>query len=426
MFQKFFEDTIMSRFIKNLLATSPIPLLRCVDDGDIILNNETYIYRDFIIKCVESGRLNVPREENLYPSDDLFPSIILYPESGEPMARFKVMKLYESSDRRYNYTFHSKFSYYDSDTHKHLGEYLRYLKSMKSLDLMPYYNCYNYTTVDNVCLKHKAIATEKTFVMKADDRYKVIAVPIKFLTNYTVAIDCSTEVLLRCVIYNDTGMVSKPSTGGYWSDDLEGTFISKPNTSFNKPFLYNVATTDIDIIKQQKNLYLLIQVPKSNNSSVVVLEGDYTDYQTTTRVVSADVPDSNKDSKPEETGVIVTKKFNPQLSLLSFNCKTTFAFSDRLIEYLLLNVIHINDEIYENVAKVQQAMCDMDNKLNNKYQYSDHIASNRRLLGLWDEKLSETLESFIEDSREMFVLTDMDTNVNKDVEQLFIKRGVNY
>jgi hypothetical protein len=26
----------------------------------------------------------------------------------------------------------------------------------------------------------------------------------------------------------------------------------------------------------------------------------------------------------------------------------------------------------------------------------------------------------------MFVLTDMDTNVNKDVEQLFIKRGVNY
>jgi predicted house-cleaning noncanonical NTP pyrophosphatase (MazG superfamily) len=75
---------------------------------------------------------------------------------------------------------------------------------------------------------------------------------------------------------------------------------------------------------------------------------------------------------------------------------------------------------------ILEKIVEMDNKLNNKYQYSDHIASNRRLLGLWDEKLSETLERFIEDSREMFVLTDMDTNVNKDVEQLFIKRGVNY
>ena len=37
--------------------------------------------------------------------------------------------------------FISKESFYDSDTHYHLGEYLRYYRGQTGIDLMPLYNC---------------------------------------------------------------------------------------------------------------------------------------------------------------------------------------------------------------------------------------------------------------------------------------------
>lgn len=433
----------MSRFIKNLLATTPIPMLNYVKNNDIILEGVLYIYDGYIIRCVETGRLFVSSAEKLYPSSTLYPSVVLYPGNGEASAKFMVVALYDKSDTRYNYSYHSRFGYYDSETHRHLGEYLRSLKHMESLDLMPYYNCYNYSIVENVYLKQKPLTNSKSYVIGTNDRYKVMAVPIKFFQKYTVAIDCPTEVMCRCVIYNDSGMILKDVTApegstSYWSDDLESSFICYNNTSFNKPFVYSVSTEDKDMLRQQNNLYLLIQVPHTNNSSVVVLEGEYIGYEGSTRLYTVGAEISNdgnggfefkKDGEKSGEGhgvMSTTKKFNPQLSLLSFNCKTTFAFSDRLIEYLLWNVIHPADELYENVQRVQEAMCKIDKSVGEKYGYNSEMILNRRKFGLWDDKLSDVLLEFIEDNRSTYVLNDMDSNINKDIEYLFIRKGVNY
>jgi len=44
----------------------------------------------------------------------------------------------------------SKSSYYDSDTHYRLGRYLRYIRDVYNINLMPFYNCYNYKSVNNI------------------------------------------------------------------------------------------------------------------------------------------------------------------------------------------------------------------------------------------------------------------------------------
>ena len=43
-----------------------------------------------------------------------------------------------------------------------------------------------------------------------------------------------------------------------------------------------------------------------------------------------------------------------ELSLARFNDQITYAFSDRLIEYLLLNAITGEDEFSEDIIRVQQ------------------------------------------------------------------------
>lgn len=465
MFQNFFEDTIMSRFIKNLLATTPIPLYTCVEDGDILIKGGIYVYKDYIIKCEKMGRLIVSADEALYPSDTLFPSAVLYPGTGEPPAQFRVLAYYSFDDIRYNYTYHSRFSYYDSDTHKHLGEYIRYIKALKGVDMTPFYNCYTYKTLDNVTVNYLN-DDGRTYSFEKDDRYKIVAIPIKFFKKYTIAIDCETEVLCRCVIYGDSGMViDRESSNKYLSDYLEHSFLSKPQLQFDNPFVYSVSLLETDneqlnhkntlLLQQQKNLHLLIRLPKDNESSIVVLEGDYTQYESPPVYHTI----NNKYQRNEdgslavdgdgniillEEGIISKTNddiFFHDISLLQFNCLTSFAFSDRLIEYLTLNIINEADELFFNVARVQQALMTIDerhktltgeyrfihtDKNGNEVSYSEAMHSRGGSLGIWDDLLTDTVKQFINSCRDTYSLRDMDCRVNKDLEKLLVLEGGRY
>ena len=54
MFQKFFTNTIESKFIKYLLSKTPLPLYPTISDGDYMVKDCIYIYRTSIIKCKKS------------------------------------------------------------------------------------------------------------------------------------------------------------------------------------------------------------------------------------------------------------------------------------------------------------------------------------------------------------------------------------
>jgi hypothetical protein len=233
-------------------------------------------------------------------------------------------------------------------------------------------------------------------------------------------------------------VVDSKSTERYLSDKLETSFVAKSKTDFNSPFIYTVSHSDESLLLHQKNLYLLIQLPKDNDSSIVVLEGDYTDYRH--HMVIKTVGDDLIWSDDAQSAIVVKEgvgseskvdRFFPDISLLQFNCLSSFAFSDRLIEYLLLSAIHPDDELYMNVARVQQALINIDEKYKfttgeYKYGYADYIRVRGATLGVWDDKLTEVLRLFIEDSREKYSLRDMSIHVNKDIEKILAVEGGSY
>lgn len=446
MFQKFNTDTLMSKFIKNLLEKESIPLYDSVVDGDILVENCLYIYRTFVIKCVKSGKLAVPDEDRLFPSENIYPSNYLvtvdpvvemknafgeYVETRYFMtdiARFKVVANYTpETSSNYSKTYKSTFRYYDSGTHRYLGEYLRFYRTYKGIDLMPYYNCFTGLELNDVHL----ISPAKEVLHPADDLYPdkhifpgmrrtyalsntqitwgtgedslstVYAIPVKFGKKYTIAVESASVVQLRAVMYTKTGMLKDKR--GYYTDKLanSGNYMLLPFSRYSEPFLWGIETTDPSLYTRQRDLYLLLQVSKDTNSAITVLEGDYLQ----SNVVKADQVTHVREPLPF---------YN--LSLLRYNAGCSYAFSDRLVEYLLDNVITNNDEFGLDIKYVQSSL----NLLDKFYSYG--FQHNALTDGVWNDRIRRSIQRIIEYNDDVY-LQDQDGYINKDIEELLLQRG---
>ena len=326
MSQRFFTDTLMSRFIKRLLRTAHLPRYEYIEPGEYIVAGCKYIYEDNILICSESG---------IFTNDSNADNYIITNKLSE-------------SDMQTTYSYHSRFMYYDSDTHYQLGQYLRMLKARDGLNLLPFYNCFNYRMLEDVSLTNPEIPyvldgreVNHHFKPYKNLLYKEIAIPVKFGKTYTVAIDSSTPLEYGVLIYGETGLVKQNyAINRYYSEFLTNTYGIKNSVEFTKPFTIHIPSilelqayyganqiTDIEtsLYNQQKNLYLVLQVAINNESSITVLEGDYTDSWTNP-----------------------SAEFR-NLKLLQLNSKNSYAFTSRLIEYLLQNVICKTDEISNNL-----------------------------------------------------------------------------
>src|SRR5574344_367063 len=125
--QKFNKVTTESNFIKNLLATTFLPLVRTVREGDYITEDRLYVLKCNIIRCTASGYIG---NKNI-----LF---------NHPLATYRIMGEYhfgEKNDKLCT-NFISSSEGYDYLTHERLGQYLRNLRDMYGLNLMPLYNCF--------------------------------------------------------------------------------------------------------------------------------------------------------------------------------------------------------------------------------------------------------------------------------------------
>ena len=410
MFQKFNTDTLVSRFIKNLLTYSEVPLLDIVHEGDYIIKDCLYIYNHFVIKCISSGFIG-DDSSRLFPSNVLYPLDVQFPNRKHPLATYKVVNHYtKEGSSQFTEKYVSSTSWYDKDTHKYLGNYLRYLRDHWGLNLMPFYNCYGSFQLEDVYLNEVGMKKlypnetiyphvdqypgvhrfEKNYEIGYQTKYRVMAVPIKFNTLYTIAIECPYLVQMRSIIYDKYGMVKNghdPVNQSYYSDNeqLEKSFVQMTNTQFRKPFTYIVQTDDKDLYLHQKNLYLIIQVPKSCLSALTVLEGDYTDSD--------------------------NQKYK-NLSLLLCNTNVSYAFSDRLVEYLLQNVINPLDQFSTNVKYVQRLISQHDE------EYNSLVSTGNVSLGVWDNDINDSVRRIVDKYSSVKYIVDQDGNVNKDFECL--------
>ncbi len=352
---------------------------------------------------------------------------------------------------------------YNYQTHEYLGNYLRFLRDYENINLMSMYNCFSNRLCNNIKLRLAINGAQTLNVNSYDTNYKIYMLPVKLFENYTIAIDCYQGAELFCGFYNE-----KLDTSIKALDLIKRTYQKVPKALFNQPFIYDKLTVDYwnwhdenkqtivkleapaigvfgtasstaikpprlfstdkilraEVAMRESELKLFIRVPASNTSSVVVLEGDYRNYNdslytvddthgwryfsnsTITNFGTEKLCDCRGTCKYKGTceykkpceykGACEYKKpslpdinsreFKPisKLQLLALNTGISYPFADRLIEYLVMNVIVPNDATPDNIKRLQKVMEDCG--------YSFQID------GIWEPKMQMILYDYLMNS----------------------------
>ena len=214
---------------------------------------------------------------------------------GERLNKKTHPSYYAYGEKLLNYTKNLtiKNNVYDSYTHEYLGEYLRFQRDYNNLNLMSLYNCFSNKFCDNLYLNENITinfpetnrSTQCTVLFDSNNtEYKIYMLPVKLFQDYTIAIDSELPIELCCGIYGDyqdTRNKFKPLT--YL------TYKKINKSTFSQPFLFEKLnfkslendswnTLKKEVIKNEADLKLFIKLPKNNKSTIVVLEGNYINW----------------------------------------------------------------------------------------------------------------------------------------------------
>lgn len=447
MFQKFFTDTIESKFIKDLLRNVALPQYPTVSDSDFVISNGIYLNKYGIVKYDRTG----------IAGESTFTRIAPY-----------VFNYY---DKSFTEKYISKNNYYDSDTHEKLGEYLRIYRDLNGVDLMPFYNCFSYKFIDDLYLTKDS---ENGIEFSKNNIYKVISIPIKFDKTYSIGIDSITSLFFKSILKDKLGLLTTSYRGetfqvtdllNYCKVYINDEELTNENcylmtsSNYGDIIHYRISLEDVEnayalkLKKLEKYLSLLIQVSSNNNSAITVLEGNYSNIDHNYNVYNMDFKslensenESNFETREDLINDIINSNSNftksnmfdsestsafdayvdvfedsnfenknrfmlSNLSLLELGATDTFAFSNRLIEYLLLNVVDTVETIDNNVTKVQNIL-----KLNNRFDVIPSVWSDLLRCSLYKKYIKSELPKKI----------DINGFVDKDVENLLIRIGGSY
>ena len=327
-----------------------------------------------------------------------------------------------------NYTKNLKIqnNVYDSYTHEYLGDYLRFQRDYRNINLMPLYNCFSNTlcqrldisfdvvedVIDNVTNK----VTKKGYVAKFDTRetnYKIYMIPIKLFQKYTIAIDCFTDVEVCC------GFYGKYQYGSAYDTIAEDTYRCFNSMLFNKPVLYDPTAGlkkyldprhPLEIAQHETDLKLFIKLPISNKSSIVILEGDYTEYTPSTIIKRSPAKDDNFIVVNNHTQVNFDgdldeniKHLVTPLQLLAQNTGISYPFADRLIEYLVGNAVTPVDDISDNIKRAKKVINAKTNALRDDE-------------GVWEKIMQLILYNYASNNFNVRINHDILGYVDKDTE----------
>jgi hypothetical protein len=330
---------------------------------------------------------------------------------------------------------------YDTTTHKYLGEYLRFIRDYYNINLMSMYNCFcDESCHFNLMLKSEA-SPVRLIIDSADSNYKIYKIPVKLFADYTIALESPGSVEMFCGLYNSV----LDTDADLGEKIIRKTYKKVTNTLFSQPFLYNKLNIDFwrepqrdkdgkvhkdssgnvcykelddicwNIAAREQDLYLFIKVPVSCKSSIVVLEGDYREYNSGKYappgkykldgtlfipVAGEEVPETTTNTvwKYNQNRAILNfssdidlnnYEFRPisRLQLLAFNTGESYPFADRLIEYLTGSAITSMDDIHDNIARAQRVMSQNKNFF--------------KIEGLWEEKMQNILYDYMMNSGEI-------------------------
>ena len=120
----FNSENIVVGYIKELLLTKNIPQAKILKIGMNCIPGINYIYNDKLYYCTSNiqsfnGTIN--------------PNALKY------VRDYREKEFIQNITKSYNLNSNTYHSY----THKFLGDYLRFLRDYKNVDLMSLYNCFS-------------------------------------------------------------------------------------------------------------------------------------------------------------------------------------------------------------------------------------------------------------------------------------------
>ena len=347
--------------IKQILKDFNLPKCHCNDD--ILVNNSYYIDRNKIYRVIDN-------KKELTGSTYTF---------GKRYLNITT-----------NFDFESL--YYDIETHKYLGDYLRFIRDYYNVNLMSMYNCSINKTVDRDITLYKEYDSnnkETKEVWSYKDNI-IYIVPIKFNQVYTIGVDYPKVEICACLYNEKKDIVVQADKELY-----NNSYTILRNCSLDRPILYDKLkdyyNVNKDLFTKESTLKLLIKLPKGYSNSVVVLEGDYTQgcSQSYQNKVCKYIFNRNAENAiPEDTlKGIINSQIRPQLMSYN-NLNNNYLLADRLVEYLTGNVISSISQDYD-IEKVQKWGLFNSESLYENKQVSKELDTLQ--YGLWNNDLTRFL-----------------------------------
>lgn len=335
---KFNSRNIISGYIKQLLYSFNLPICRVFEDEAACkkflevssTTSSSPTYKDnyiVIIRKYRDGR-------------DYFVTIDSQTAEIKPLYIYRYNHFYPNLTKKLRL----ENDTYDSYTHTYLGDYLRFIRDYFDINLMSLYNCYNNETI-------------------VQDNYKYLLIPIKYDKVYTVFTEKNS---IKYVITNEVVDTKYPV------DFTNASSASKISNSHCLSISSDKASTmTIDqegvthISKfgnlfREENLKLIIQANIQDESPIVVLEGDYSDYKPYFTNYQLNYEKSGQDYRWREG---YEKVFGANISTYNFQLvnqlkrdNDSYPIADRLIEYLLGNVITELDPLSKNIIDAKKKL----------------------------------------------------------------------
>lgn len=393
-FQKFNDFNIVTTFIKQLIASKNIPMVPVIKVGDKAYKNCVYIYDNLILRA-----------------RDTF--IIDTQTSGNDVSKFELIGTYIEGNEYPGVTskFVSESSYYDSNTHYYLGQYLRYLRDVYNIDLMCYYNCFNavYNDFYRIVKNNNKYILSNRNIKKIADNYKLLLIPIKVDKKYLIYGNCALPIIGGYDYFTNDLEIADDKGSSQFSNAFSIT-----NLTMRKPYEIDTSIlTSGSINPAYEYLTLVLQVPKNMSSNILVLEIDKKfrkEVCLSDNKLSKVIMNWDRTNRDILTDNDIKEICNPLPSLTRAIGNNTYAFSYRLVEYLLSNVIYKYDDIYGNIKRIQEYISSSDFQKVNNTKFNDSEIQQ----GIWSDKL----QAFIYNVTTNKYLYDQDGNVNKDAEKI--------
>lgn len=336
---KYNSDSQVALYIQHLLRTTPIPQCASVNPYNKELIKGELIEGELIGGCPDLTYL-----DNRH----------FYRNSSDGAATAKFRWEFGEAIPNITSTFGANQSYYSTEVHERLGDYLRAYRDYYGIDLMNFYNCYSNRLFENIKLPIKDVATQEDSSQLVTSAVwwkssgtigsKSTCFPIKVGATYHIKIysKVSGEVKLQPLFCQDGRpmrvtlklssenkylLTQEAAKYGHSSDFY---FTASLENLLSKDGLAEAARAKQKLFSKQRYLNLFVQVPGSDDLRMTVIE---------------------------QTGYPAALN-NSLLHLNTIDYNVPF--SDRLLEYLTGNVITSADPIPRNIEQIQRIVSSTD------------------------------------------------------------------